>query len=241
MRDEIADMGARTPHELMRAVEVSFIRDCAEMAARSSLTRTESRWGLYHDRADMPGRDDSQWGYHLNLRKGPDGSDGVPQATRGPVLRAGPGAGRPTAGGPDGAGGAAAAAGRRSSPGHGAIPNRSGCNVIRSAVTAHRRGPRSRGADDCRPASRICPTPIPGCARTAVATLTEHTPDGYAPALFAALDDADAAVRRTSADGNPRAGRSAARPGGRPGLSGTPRDTVVRGGRRLSARRAPGR
>ena len=58
MHAEIAEMGATTPHELMRAVEVSFIRDCAEMAARSSLTRTESRWGLYHDRADMPERDD---------------------------------------------------------------------------------------------------------------------------------------------------------------------------------------
>ena len=67
-------MGATTPHELMRAVEVSFIRDCAEMAARSSLTRTESRWGLYHDRADMPERDDEAWRYHLNLRKAADGS-----------------------------------------------------------------------------------------------------------------------------------------------------------------------
>src|SRR5256885_12919468 len=74
MHDEIAEMGATTPHELMRAVEVSFIRDCAEMAARSSLTRTESRWGLYHDRADLPDRDDEQWRYHLNLRKAPDGS-----------------------------------------------------------------------------------------------------------------------------------------------------------------------
>src|SRR6201994_4623229 len=73
MREEIAEMGAHDPHELMRAVEVSFIRDCAEMAARSSLTRTESRWGLYHDRADLPGRDDSQWGYPLNLRKSLDG------------------------------------------------------------------------------------------------------------------------------------------------------------------------
>lgn len=40
------------PHELMRATEVSFIRDCAEMAARASLFREESRWGLYHYRAD---------------------------------------------------------------------------------------------------------------------------------------------------------------------------------------------
>ena len=43
--------------------------------------------------------------------------------------------------------------------------------------------------------------PDPGVRRTAVATLTEHIPDGYAPALLAALDDADAGVRRASADG----------------------------------------
>ena len=52
---------------------MSFIRDCAEMAARSSLTRTESRWGLYHDRSDTPERDDVDWRYHLNLRKTADG------------------------------------------------------------------------------------------------------------------------------------------------------------------------
>ncbi|MFC9897055.1 fumarate reductase/succinate dehydrogenase flavoprotein subunit [Nocardia sp. NPDC127579] len=74
MRGDVAGIGARTPHELMRAAEVSFIRDCAEMAARSSLTRTESRWGLYHDRADLPERDDQQWRYHLNLRKNASGA-----------------------------------------------------------------------------------------------------------------------------------------------------------------------
>jgi succinate dehydrogenase/fumarate reductase flavoprotein subunit len=68
MRDEVAGIGATTPHELLRAVEVSFIRDCAEMAARSSLTRTESRWGPYHYRSDLPDRDDVDWRYHLNLR-----------------------------------------------------------------------------------------------------------------------------------------------------------------------------
>jgi hypothetical protein len=73
MEREIAVMGARTPHELMRCVEVSFIRDCAEMAANASLMRTESRWGLYHDRADHPHRDDASWLYHLNLRKRSDG------------------------------------------------------------------------------------------------------------------------------------------------------------------------
>ena len=74
MRDEIAEMGGRTPHELMRCAEVTFIRDCAEIAARSSLTRTESRWGLYHERADLPERNDAEWGYHLNVRKTADGS-----------------------------------------------------------------------------------------------------------------------------------------------------------------------
>ncbi|MFE0255898.1 fumarate reductase/succinate dehydrogenase flavoprotein subunit [Streptomyces sp. NPDC059010] len=74
MRDEIAGMGARTPHELMRCAEVSFIRDCAEMAARSSLARTESRWGLYHERLDHPQRDDTAWLHHLDLRKSPAGA-----------------------------------------------------------------------------------------------------------------------------------------------------------------------
>ncbi|MET9232199.1 fumarate reductase/succinate dehydrogenase flavoprotein subunit, partial [Lentzea sp. NPDC003310] len=74
MEAEIAAMGARSPHELMRCVEVSFIRDCAEMAAASSLMRDESRWGLYHSRVDLPERDDARWFHHLNLRKNADGA-----------------------------------------------------------------------------------------------------------------------------------------------------------------------
>ncbi|MEU5597044.1 fumarate reductase/succinate dehydrogenase flavoprotein subunit [Streptomyces sp. NPDC020298] len=74
MRADIAAMGARTPHELMRCAEVTFIRDCAEMAARASLARTESRWGLYHDRLDHPERDDASWFHHLDLHKSPSGA-----------------------------------------------------------------------------------------------------------------------------------------------------------------------
>ncbi len=74
MRADIAEMGARTPHELMRCAEVTFIRDCAEMAARASLARTESRWGLYHDRLDHPHRDDASWFHHLDLHKSPSGA-----------------------------------------------------------------------------------------------------------------------------------------------------------------------
>jgi succinate dehydrogenase/fumarate reductase flavoprotein subunit/HEAT repeat protein len=73
MEADLAEMGARTPHELMRCAEVSFIRDCAELAARASLVREESRWGLYHDRADIPQRDDAHWFFHLNVRRREDG------------------------------------------------------------------------------------------------------------------------------------------------------------------------
>ena len=53
----------------MRAMEVQSILDCAEMAARASLFRTESRWGLYHLRADYPERDDADWFCHTLLSK----------------------------------------------------------------------------------------------------------------------------------------------------------------------------
>ena len=238
MRGEIADMGARTPHELMRTVEVSFIRDCAEMAARSSLTRTESRWGLYHDRADLPGRDDSQWGYHLNLRMGPEGQmvflkrpvapyfvpvpelDGLPpvdqtvQEVQQPALVGGK---------------APATAGSRIAPAATSFDPPS----PRIAEVLALEEPTIAALEP------YLSDPDAGVRRTAVATLTEHTPDGYATALFAALDDADAAVRRTSADGirelvevlpDPSAARAYL----------DSRDTVVRGAAvyLLSARRA---
>lgn len=62
-------MGARDPHELMRCMEVHFIRDCAEMAARASLYRKESRWGLYHYRVDYPEKNNEEWFCHVNLKK----------------------------------------------------------------------------------------------------------------------------------------------------------------------------
>nr|WP_155768875.1 fumarate reductase/succinate dehydrogenase flavoprotein subunit [Mycobacterium asiaticum] len=198
MRDEIAEMGALTPHELMRAVEVSFIRDCAEMAARSSLTRTESRWGLYHDRADLPVRDDSEWGHHLNLRKDP--GDGrmvflkrpvAPYLVSVPEFDALPPTDRRVfeIEQPPLMGGQAPATTR-----------------TRIATPVHRPSPRiaevlaldEPSTADLRP---YLSDPDSGVRRSAVATLTEHIPDGYAPALFAALDDADVTVRRSAADG----------------------------------------
>jgi succinate dehydrogenase/fumarate reductase flavoprotein subunit len=53
----------------MRVMESHFIRDCAEMAARASLYRTESRWGLYHYRQDFPQMDNENWFVHVNLKR----------------------------------------------------------------------------------------------------------------------------------------------------------------------------
>jgi succinate dehydrogenase/fumarate reductase flavoprotein subunit len=69
IRQDLDRMQARNPHELMRALEVHAIRDCAEMAARASLYRTESRWGLYHNRVDYPERNDQDWFVHVQLQK----------------------------------------------------------------------------------------------------------------------------------------------------------------------------
>ncbi len=81
-RQEIEELGATNPHDLMRTTEVSFILDCAEMAARASLYRTESRWGLYHFRLDYPEMDDENWFIHVNIRKG---KAGVMECFRRPV------------------------------------------------------------------------------------------------------------------------------------------------------------
>lgn len=68
-QETLEQMGAQDPHELMRCMEVHFIRDCAEMAARASLYRQESRWGLYHYRADYLDKNDAEWFCHVNLKK----------------------------------------------------------------------------------------------------------------------------------------------------------------------------
>ena len=88
--EELEQLGAREPHELMRALECHFIRDCAEMAARASLyARTESRWGLYHYRQDFPEMDDEgNWFVHVNLKRGGDGGDAIIQTSRGTLCSA---------------------------------------------------------------------------------------------------------------------------------------------------------
>ena len=73
VREDLNHMVARNSHELMRAMEVHSIIDCADMAAFASLFRTESRWGLYHNRTDYPERDNENWFCFSQLFKNRDG------------------------------------------------------------------------------------------------------------------------------------------------------------------------
>ncbi|WP_405012793.1 fumarate reductase/succinate dehydrogenase flavoprotein subunit [Kitasatospora sp. NBC_01539] len=229
MRGEIAGMGARTPHELMRAVEVDFIRDCAEMAARSSLAREESRWGLYHDRVDHPGRDDARWFRHLNLRRTADGAMEFLTRPVAPYLVPVDGLEPP--------GGDVELLGEV----HALLVGRTG-----AATTAAQDGPAAaapasprlldllRLADEQPGLDRLAPylaDPAADVRRTAVAVLTETAPDGTGPALAAALHDPDGRVRAAAVAGlreladvlDPALGAALA------GAAGSP-DPVVRAG-----------
>ncbi|MDE1670840.1 fumarate reductase/succinate dehydrogenase flavoprotein subunit [Nocardia gipuzkoensis] len=203
MRGEVEAIGARTPHELMRAVEVSFIRDCAEMAARSSLTRTESRWGLYHERADLPERDDVEWRYHLNLRKNPDGTMAFLKRPVAPYLVPVPGL--------DDLPSADAEAvpvhqphhiaGRAPHTGGAADHDRAGAGAAQPATPPSPRIVALLALDEPTVAqlSAYLTDPDAGVRAAAISVLTEHTPEGFATALGDALDDEAAAVRRSAA------------------------------------------
>ncbi|MEV5413028.1 fumarate reductase/succinate dehydrogenase flavoprotein subunit [Thermopolyspora sp. NPDC052614] len=194
MRAEIAAMGARTPHELMRCAEVDFIRDCAELAARSSLVRAESRWGLYHERADLPERDDAEWLFHLNVRRRPDGGmEFVKRAVEPylvPVPEFAPTPAEPVV-----------------------VASHAPATAVRTtAERAERpsvgRSPRilelNRLAEDQPTVDRLAPylaDPDHKVRRAAIAVLTETVPDGAATALLSALDDEHGTVRRAAAAG----------------------------------------
>ncbi|WP_280499674.1 fumarate reductase/succinate dehydrogenase flavoprotein subunit [Nocardia farcinica] len=199
MRAEVAGIGARTPHELMRAAEVSFIRDCAEMAARSSLTRTESRWGLYHERADLPARDDGAWRYHLNLRKNAAGEMEFRKRPVAPYLVPVPGLDDIPSVGPD-------LPVEQPRVWVGRAPDRDATPTApRTDAPAAPPSPRivtllaldSPTVEDLSP--YLADTDA-GVRAAALSVLTEHTPDGFAEPLVRALDDPAAAVRRTAAE-----------------------------------------
>ncbi|MEV6838793.1 fumarate reductase/succinate dehydrogenase flavoprotein subunit [Streptomyces sp. NPDC051133] len=211
MHADIAAMGARTPHELMRCAEVTFIRDCAEMAARASLARTESRWGLYHDRLDHPRRDDASWFHHLDLHKSPSGAMeftarpvapylvpveeftpvGGPSRRLGEVhgehvATAGPREVAPVAAGPASARASGAADDRANAPGTASPRLLELLELAEAEPELDLVEPYLTDAD-------------PSVRRTAVSVLTETVPPGTGRALAGALADPDAEVRTAAA------------------------------------------
>ncbi|QES38827.1 fumarate reductase/succinate dehydrogenase flavoprotein subunit [Streptomyces venezuelae] len=210
MAGEIAGMGARTAHELMRCAEVSFIRDCAEMAARSSLARTESRWGLYHERLDHPERDDAGWLHHLDVYKSPTGAmefraravepyvvpvpefDPVAGAERVlgevalvPVATAGPRNAAPAA--------------RPETPTDRPAPLPSPTATRAASPTLLGLLALAEEAADLEALSPYLTDSEPAVRAAAVAVLAETVPAGTGPALAAALRDPDGQVREASA------------------------------------------
>ncbi|MEV0021225.1 fumarate reductase/succinate dehydrogenase flavoprotein subunit [Streptomyces atroolivaceus] len=206
MRTDIAEMGATTPHELMRCAEVSFIRDCAEMAARSSLARTESRWGLYHERTDHPERDDEGWFHHLDLRKSASGAMEFTARPVAPYLV--PVDGFDPAGGPSRELGeveaeqVATAGARESAPSGSTAPVRSGASASASSGPSPRILELLALAEEQPELPDLAPylaDSDPAVRRAAVAALTESTPEGAGPALAAALADPAPSVRAAAA------------------------------------------
>ncbi|HET6357185.1 fumarate reductase/succinate dehydrogenase flavoprotein subunit [Streptomyces sp.] len=205
MRGEIAEMGAETPHELMRCAEVSFIRDCAEMAARSSLARTESRWGLYHERTDHPQRDDEDWLHHLDLRKSPSGAMEFTARPVSPYVvpvdEFSPTGGLSRRLGevhPE----QVSTAGQRDIAPTGsriAAPVRAETHVSAHSPRILELLALTEEEPSLAELSPYLSDADPAVRAAAVATLTETTPDGTGPALAAALVDEDAAVRAGAA------------------------------------------
>ncbi|MFF7373820.1 fumarate reductase/succinate dehydrogenase flavoprotein subunit [Streptomyces massasporeus] len=213
MHTDIAGMGARTAHELMRCAEVTFIRDCAEMAARSSLARTESRWGLYHDRLDHPQRDDASWFHHLDLHKSPSGAMEFTARPVAPYLV--PVDGFDPVGGPSRALGevhaeeVATAGSRDLAPVAATVRSTEPVSSPQSPATAPS-DEQSAGRllelvalaeeepelDALRP---YLADPVATVRREAVAVLTETLPPGTGTALAAALRDSAAEVRAAAA------------------------------------------
>jgi succinate dehydrogenase/fumarate reductase flavoprotein subunit len=67
------NLPAMDAHELMKVFEAKAGLFCARMAARASLFRTESRFGLYHERVDYPEKDDENWKTRVFISPGTDG------------------------------------------------------------------------------------------------------------------------------------------------------------------------
>jgi succinate dehydrogenase / fumarate reductase flavoprotein subunit len=69
----IDDQGAVFNQDVLGAIELGFMLDCAECSCVAALHRTESRGAQY--RTDFPERNDEEWLKHIDLTRNSDGPE----------------------------------------------------------------------------------------------------------------------------------------------------------------------
>jgi succinate dehydrogenase / fumarate reductase flavoprotein subunit len=69
----VDDKGAVFNQDVLGAIELGYMLECAECACVGALHRTESRGAQY--RTDYPERNDDEWLKHIDLRRGDDGPE----------------------------------------------------------------------------------------------------------------------------------------------------------------------
>jgi len=79
----VDDRGTVFNQDVLGAIELGFMIDCAQATVAAAIERKESRGAQY--RLDHPERDDEQWLKHIDVTIGADGDAGAPQISYSPV------------------------------------------------------------------------------------------------------------------------------------------------------------
>ncbi|MGD0452299.1 MAG: FAD-binding protein [Solirubrobacteraceae bacterium] len=79
----IDDRGTVFNQDVLGAIELGYMVDCAETTVVAALERKESRGAQF--RTDFPERNDGEWLKHIDITLGGDGAAGGPQVSYSPV------------------------------------------------------------------------------------------------------------------------------------------------------------
>ena len=79
----IDDRGTVFNQDVLGAIELGYMIDCAETTLVGAIERKESRGAQF--RTDFPERNDEEWLKHIEISLGEDGREGGPQISYSPV------------------------------------------------------------------------------------------------------------------------------------------------------------